>query len=309
MTLINKISQIRSGRKVYSILYNRVKLSHQTSRLITKIIKTSVYPIESIARKLIYFYILLFSKSKTEVKNGYLIFPEKFDTNSTLYNDVMSIFNRYESFSDAKKTNKYGSSKIWRANLFQPEDLIDKPSILEFVTQDEIIEAVTKYLGSSPIIGDIQLWWSKENSDISSSQLYHIDQEDYKQLKLFAYFNNVTSDTGPLTFFDSEASALIKSRVDNPFNKIEDEEIDLSRGNHEAIEFTGEPGTYGLVDTSSCYHMGSRTRKGDRVAIMVSFLAHNCIREANKLVLHNEEIAKAVSKNSKSRWKKYLFNL
>ena len=50
----------------------------------------------------------------------------------------------------------------------------------------------------------------KNNPNLEGSQLMHLDHEDFQQIKLFFFFEDVDKDTGPLVALDQKDSTNIQ---------------------------------------------------------------------------------------------------
>jgi hypothetical protein len=112
----------------------------------------------------------------------------------------------------------------------------------------------------------------------SASQLYHSDWADTRQIKLFVFCSDVTQEMGPLTVVAAQDSARIMHCIGYSWNKeryrVLDSEIDALVGPEEQYALTGREGSVALVDTSRCFHFGSRiaSKAGKRCVAVFHYL-------------------------------------
>lgn len=175
------------------------------------------------------------------------------------------------------------NENVHNRNLFAESDFVDCPALLKFVIQDSIVQIASNYLGMMPVVGDFTLWWSlPSKGEFAGSQLFHQDKIDDKQLKLFLNINDIGDANGPFCFFPGSASKQITSVASDPLGRISDEEIKLSGVSELTMRATGRKGQCLFVDSSRCFHAGSRVMEGCRLVIMVQFIKPNCVLEPKK---------------------------
>jgi len=285
--LLSKIGNIKNGRILYSFLVNRIKFSPPVSRFLTKSIRT-VLLLPQVSRRKIKALFLLRIDSPVSIssQDGFALFScEDFPGAKELMRSAEQILNKSELESGSSGHSKFGKGKKWRRNILTGEDLVRHPELLRYLSSKKMLATVSRYLGTFPQIGDVQMWISEKNDQNESSQLFHIDQEDYSQIKLFIYLNDVGPDMGPFTFIKARALKSIFKSSPLPFSRQQDDFIKKEAGGSNLVEVCGKKGTAAFVDTSRCYHFGSRTRCGRRIALMVQYISLNCIREPNVSVM------------------------
>ena len=169
--------------------------------------------------------------------------------------------------------------------LFSAEFLIEHSEIIKFATSRPVLKTVTDYLGTVPCLTAVNLWWGRANESIESSQLFHIDQEDTRQLKLYVLIYDVTEENGPLHLIPAEVSDRVFPNLSGPYRRTTDEEMLLYCRRDEIVQCTGRAGEGFLVDTCRCFHYGSRTRAGERLVLMLQYLPFHCLLETADLTL------------------------
>lgn len=180
--------------------------------------------------------------------------------------------------------------KHYRSDLLDAGDLKTYPEFLAFATSKELVSSVAGYLGTFPVLTSMRLWYTETNDSTQSAQLYHIDQEDFHQFKVFININDVSSDNGPLTIVKAQPSRRIYKELKDPFHRVSDGDILKRCNSGDVVELVGPAGTAGYVDTSACFHMGSRTRSGGRLVLMISYLAFPVIRETDSSIFDRTRI-------------------
>ena len=146
-----------------------------------------------------------------------------------------------------------------------PEELpLDSP-YMRFVLDESVVAPVTSYLGIVPVLHAIDLWYSFHGpADPVRSQRWHLDSGDTTQVKVWIHCSDVGPDSGPLTVIDAATSASLADRLSYDFregHRVDDEQVEELAG-PAVTPLEGPSGTVHFVDTSRCFHMGSRVAAG-----------------------------------------------
>ena len=145
------------------------------------------------------------------------------------------------------------------------------PAIVAEVHTLGIEADLVDYLGPGTQTQSVALYSSPPNSVMcKSGQLWHMDIDFAPQVKMFFMCRPTTSDNGPLTFISAPDSKVVQHTTGYcPGASLNDTYFQ-----HESVmELVGEAGSLVLVDTSRCFHMGSRCTSGERRALVVQFTA------------------------------------
>lgn len=175
---------------------------------------------------------------------------------------------------------KPGLSKKARSGFMVPmidsaRLTLDSP-MLRLALRPDVIAAVSSYLGMVPVIAYLQVFYSEAGADEArSSQLFHCDADATSQVKIFVLCSEVTRSNGPLTLLDAKTSRSVRSRLGYHFGgKIKDKRLAgiISEADHRPV--VGPPGTVCFVDTTQCFHFGSRVESGTapRLVTMIQYL-------------------------------------
>ena len=115
---------------------------------------------------------------------------------------------------------------------------------------------------------------SRDAKEWINSQLWHLDYSDCRTLRFWVYITDVTSlEDGPFTYMPLGPSR----KVPNSFfpKRVMDEQIVTAGLADEVCQVYGKKGTIFYIDTSRCYHLGSRLKAGKtRLVYDATFLTH-----------------------------------
>ena len=170
--------------------------------------------------------------------------------------------------------------KDFLLSILAGADFARHPELLRFMVSRPILDPVTAYLGSVPLLAGANLWWSPVNQTVRSSQLFHVDREDSRQSKVFINITETTGDSGPLTFLPPGVSDRVREVVGRGVRRLEDEQVFRAGGAGRALELVGPPGRGVFLDTARCLHYGSRVARRDRLVLAIQFLRFDSPSEA-----------------------------
>jgi hypothetical protein len=136
---------------------------------------------------------------------------------------------------------------------------------MRFALSESIVAPVAAYLGIVPVLHLVDLWYSFHGADEpKSSQRWHLDSGDTTQVKVWIHCSDVGPESGPLTVIDASTSEELAERIDYDFgegHRVDDKEVEDFAG-AAITPLEGPAGTMHFVDTSRCFHMGSRVAEG-----------------------------------------------
>jgi hypothetical protein len=174
----------------------------------------------------------------------------------------------------------------FRNLMFYQYDIIKYPSWLDFITSSEILATVTHYLKTIPVLSKtrppgVRFMESNQNLDprppglYADSQLYHLDLHDTPLVYIIVLIRDVTMDCGPWTFLPASVSARAAKALGNqkrghPY-RVTDEKMYRVVKPEEAIVFAYPKGTVLFIDSSRCFHYGSRMAYKPRLQMMYAY--------------------------------------
>jgi hypothetical protein len=176
-----------------------------------------------------------------------------------------------ERARDSASPSSAGRKGQFLRTLKRDADFLDFPEVLQFASAGPLIELAATYLGEAPVLSSLQLWWSPVNATAMSSQLYHFDEEDDRQIKFFLNCIDVGPEHGPLSLVPAEVSARIAQEAGTMHGRFPDEIVAKHLNGGHATSLAGPAGTVAALDTSRCLHYGSRGNTADRVVLMIQF--------------------------------------
>ena len=147
------------------------------------------------------------------------------------------------------------------------EDLVNhnlttESPMVQLALSESLLKVAATYLKHAPFLAYVIIALSIfREEDPKSSQLWHKDYDDTVVLKLFVYLTDVNSTAdGPFTFVDAVGSAQVNNSFIN--RHLADKEFKRYVADADLIQMIKPKLSCLLVDTSRCYHMGSRLAPG-----------------------------------------------
>ena len=168
------------------------------------------------------------------------------------------------------------SNQLSHLKTIKISDIFDTNSkVFNFLTSEYLINIISEYLGCVPILVYSNVWYSANDKIIDgSSQEYHLDHEDYKQVKGFLYLEDINENNGAMNLFTKKNSNKVIQQLDyktSPDKKRVKDEF-FSKYESQKIVCKGKKGTLYLVDTSNCFHCGARKSSKSRLLMTFQFI-------------------------------------
>jgi hypothetical protein len=121
------------------------------------------------------------------------------------------------------------------------------------------------------------------NGEARASQLWHRDREDMQILKIFVYFTDVDSESGPFTYAPgTHVKGPIKKNPDyhmeNGTQRTTDEQMAAVVPFKNWVSGTVKKFTIAFADTHG-YHKGGFATKKDRILFTCMYVSPDCQRE------------------------------
>jgi hypothetical protein len=185
-----------------------------------------------------------------------------------------AVLNAKGSSGDGRKA--FGSHKDFWSHILESQ-MVDgslpvSSPFVQFALQPELINTLAQIYGEVPRLDYVTVTHSKPSGrELKYSQLWHRDYDDVKVIKLFVYLTDVDDGDGPFTFVPGPASdkagfVLRSHRPDEEMRRVLDVE--------KAMSIKGPRFTSFMVETSRCFHMGSRVADGhDRLMYTATFIS------------------------------------
>jgi hypothetical protein len=163
------------------------------------------------------------------------------------------------------------------STISQEEDLQRDSIYVRFALQPAIQKLACAYFHNTvPYLCSANLLLSRgrDAKEWINSQLWHLDHSDCRTLRFWVYITDVIKEEdGPFTYMPVEPSR----KVPNTFfpKRVTDEQMAAAKLAGEARQVYGKKGKIFYIDTSRCYHLGSRLKEGKlRLVYDATFLTH-----------------------------------
>jgi hypothetical protein len=173
-------------------------------------------------------------------------------------------------------------------DILHEDEVESHPSILDFGTSPEVLEPVVRYLGWLPCLAramppGVRVMRSSTRFDPNpdgpwrSSQLWHIDYHSSPTIYVIVALRDITPADGPLHFLGASASRRAAEALAygsrRTSHRITDERMYSIVGPDEVRRFCGPPGTVLFIDSSRCFHFGSRRPANDRFQMQYAYVS------------------------------------
>ena len=185
---------------------------------------------------------------------------------------------------DAERT--VARKREFMEEILSDEDLRRHPEFVRFCLSPPVVQAVSRYLGTLPVLRRVGLLLSSPADANADSRLYHLDPEDFRQVKVFVNIFDVTAENGPLTWLPGHVSDAVLKGVwqrqkhtgerRDQFRRWSDDEVAEHSSPGDLVQLTGPAGSGAFVDASRCLHFGSRIKPGAmRLVFCAQFLRYH----------------------------------
>ena len=193
-----------------------------------------------------------------------------------VYNDDHDLFKGAveESKASFEKTDQRTIRKQNMVSIETGALTLDNP-LIKLALYPPLVQTVSNYLGMVPVLYKVSLFYSENESwTDSSSQFYHRDHDDVTQVKAILFISDVTEDAGPLTVVPRKPSTMASKAINYKpkGSRVEDDKMRQLVGGNNIKPLLGPAGTMTLVDTSRCFHLGSRPGRDSRLALFIQYV-------------------------------------
>lgn len=178
-----------------------------------------------------------------------------------------------------------GAYRSYFQDVWTPDDLEKYPSFLDFTTSSDVLSAVSHYLKSIPVLSTtlpsgIRLVESNAAFDDKpdsphDSQLYHIDYYSLPNVYVLVLLRDTTLENGPWTFLPRSDSQRARKALGywsrRRGYRVSDEEVFSVVDRKAEIPFCAPRGTVLFIESSGCFHFGSRNSVQPRFQLMLGY--------------------------------------
>ncbi len=201
-----------------------------------------------------------------------------------------------------KRRSTEGAYRSYFQDVWTPEDLERYPSYLDFATSSDVLSVVSRYLQCIPALSttlpsgvrfvESNALFDDQPDAPHDSQLYHIDYYSLPNVYVLVLLEDATSEHGPWTFIPRAASQAARSALNywsegRPY-RLSDDEIYSVVDRREAIEFAYPRGSVLFIESSGCFHYGSRNAVKPRFQLMYGY-SGVCRTDFSELIMTHKE--------------------
>ncbi len=137
----------------------------------------------------------------------------------------------------------------------------------EIAFDPELLAIAEAYLGGTPYVDSVQVWWSLSGNDQpEEAENFHRDNDGIRFLKFFLYLTDVGEGHGPHKFV--RGSQVDDSLLDR--RRFTDDEVAEAFGADRILTLTGKAGDAFIEDTFGV-HKGQLPAEGNRLLLQVRY--------------------------------------
>ena len=208
-------------------------------------------------------------------QNGYYISKEsESEVRSRIISECSEIVLQSENIIRKEKSN---TNKSFMYNAIKITGRKTPKVLTDFALDNKYIEGILKYLGENPRLVSIKILVSNPTKDFerTKSQLFHLDDQAEKMVKLIIPITSIDIDSGPFTYIPKKETKRLARKLsygmplgDSNISVTNEKKCKLK--DYE-IGFLGDRSNTLLIDTSKCFHKGSIDIRRQRVVIIISY--------------------------------------
>ena len=222
------------------------------------------------------------SRPPIEMKDGWAL-----DTSMSLphLDRVLEDSDNIIAERSGERRSSKGAYRSYFQDVWTQEDLERYPSFLDFATSSDVLSVVSHYLQSIPALSatlppGIRIMESNAAFDDQpdkphDSQLYHMDYYSLPLVYILVLLRDTTPEHGPWTFLPRGVSQKTRRALNywsrQRAYRVSDEDIYSVVDRKEAIEFCFPRGTVLFIESSGCFHYGSRNSIKPRFILMIGY--------------------------------------
>jgi hypothetical protein len=151
-------------------------------------------------------------------------------------------------------------------------------SLYRYFTHPIFLATAENYLGDQPLLTELKVLVSPPNhpSELKGSQLWHSDFDDFTNLKIFVFLDDIDWNCGPLQAVPKHASSEFMRDIG--YKWISHVDSIVPETYTKPMTFVGSQGTICLIDTVNCLHRGSRHPKKPRKILYANYSTRTSFR-------------------------------
>ena len=222
-------------------------------------------------------------QTTTRMQDGWAI-----DTSRTLPHLEQMLEDSEKIIQERGGVHRGGGDRAFFQQILSNEHLEKYPSILDFATSSDVLDVVIDYLKFIPAMSvhkplGVRLNESDKRfgpdtgGELAESQLFHCDYQCTPMVYVIVTLREVTLQSGPFCFLPLSTSkqaieALQYGRRGQPY-RVTDERMYEVVDRDQRIDFTYPAGSVLFLDSSHCFHYGSRDSIIPRYLMMYAYVS------------------------------------
>lgn len=222
------------------------------------------------------------TRPRIQIKDGWAL-----DTSMSLphLDRVLDDAERIIAERSGLRRSSEGAYRSYFQDVWTPADLKTYPAFLDFATSSDLLAAVADYLQCVPALTttlpsgirfvESNAAFDDRPNDPHDSQLYHIDYYSLPNVYVLVLLRDTTPDQGPWTFLpkviSEKAATALGYWTTRPGYRVSDEDVYRVADRKEVIEFCYPRGTVLFIESSGCFHYGSRGAVKPRFQLMLGY--------------------------------------
>lgn len=184
-----------------------------------------------------------------------------------------------------KRVTSKGTYRSFFQEMWDTDDCEKYPSFLDFATSSDLLSTVAQYIESIPALSttlpsgvrliESNAAFDDQPDEPHDSQLWHIDYYSLPNVYVIVLLEDITHEHGPWTFIPRQRSQQIKEELGywetRKGYRVSDEDFFSVADPSEVIEFTYPKGAVLFIESSGCFHFGSRNSVKPRFQLMLGY--------------------------------------
>jgi hypothetical protein len=223
------------------------------------------------------------TRPRVQMKDGWAL-----DTSKSLphLDRVLEDSDKIVAERSGMRLSAPGKYRSYFQDVWTPADLEKYPSFLDFTTSSDVLATVADYLECIPTLSttlpsgirfvESNAAFDDQPDKPHDSQLYHIDYYSLPNVYVLVLLRDTTPDHGPWTFLPKSDSAKAARKLNywtrQHGYRLSDEQVYAEIDRKNAIEFCGRRGDVLYIESSGCFHYGSRNSVKPRFQLMLGYL-------------------------------------
>ena len=185
------------------------------------------------------------------------------------------------------RATETGTYRSYFQDVWEVEDAERFPSFLNFVSSSDVLSVICNYMQTIPVLSTTipeGIRFVESNAEYDDqpdtphdSQLFHVDYYSLPTVYVLVLLRDTTFENGPWSFFPTSTTKRVSEQLNywkrgRPY-RLSDDEIYSVADRKDLIEFSYPRGTVLFIESSSCFHFGSRNSIKPRFQLMCGYSA------------------------------------